>query len=107
MKPLKDMNQTELIELVAAVSLRVIGFTYTITALRGAIAGLLMSYSISQIPVTAHSTYTGHLALYASIGEQIVVDTGIALVCFLIKVPLARLITYGLTQVLASKPTEY
>lgn len=93
MKLMKDMNTAELIELVATVSVRVIGFDRLLTALYFLNH---LSHYLSQVPSTSSYTVNGYLL-------DIFLNAIEAIVMLTLTIPLARLLTRGLATSLALK----
>jgi len=99
----EDMNRDELIELVAAVSLRISAFIYVIAAFRNVYH--LLNYM-------NHDRKFGTLIAItdSSIGNDYLMDIAfdgiLALVIFLLTVPLSRLLCRGLSHALEQKPSE-
>jgi hypothetical protein len=107
---LNELTTSKLIELIAAVAFRIMGFSYVLKAFHGLVSGALAIYSLSQFQmiVSTHSPSENHslLAMYASALEQFAIDVLIAIIFFRFTVPLARLASHGLSQALELKPQE-
>jgi hypothetical protein len=97
MKLMKDMNRTELIELVATVSLRVLGFDFAVSTVRHLFH---FSHFTSEF-----RNLTDHYTIKTFIMD-ISFDGLMAIVLFLLTVPLARLLCRGLSHALDLKPQE-
>jgi uncharacterized protein YggT (Ycf19 family) len=98
---MKDMTKTELIELVAGVSLRISAFIYAIAAFRYLYQ---FSYYLSQNSDPAIRTFTN--PTIRNYIRDISFDALISVVMFLLTVPLARLLCRGLLLQLEAKPLE-
>ncbi|MCE0522635.1 MAG: hypothetical protein LV480_06965 [Methylacidiphilales bacterium] len=105
---MKDMNRDELMELIATVSFRVMAFTYALSACKNVVSCILAAGTLSQLFGFIHSPLDDHyiLTMYASGIEQVAIDLVTAIVLFRFAVPLARLITRGLSHVLEPKIVE-
>jgi len=98
---MKDVSKTELIELVAAVSLRLSGFIYAIGAFR-------YLYQLSEY-IGRHSESIRHFPddnVIKSYIMDIAYDALIAMIMFLLTVPLARLLCRGVLPRLELKPSD-
>jgi hypothetical protein len=96
MKLIKDMNRDELMELVAAVSLRISAFIYAIVAFRIIYhLSLYVSQGGNPHGTTANDYYM-----------DILFYTLIAAVMFILTIPLARLLCRGLSHALEPKSVE-
>jgi hypothetical protein len=103
MKLMQDMSRDELIELVAAVSLRVFAFDYAIGAFRH-IYHFTLYLSHSSTPLT-RTVITDSYTINSYVMD-IGYDTLMSAVMFLLTVPLARLLCRGLSEMLELKPVE-
>jgi hypothetical protein len=101
MKLVTEMKRDELIELLAAVSLRIFAFDYAVSAFRhiyhfSSYLSRIHGFSVRTM-VTADSTVNGYVM---DIGYDVIMSA----VMFLLTVPLARLICRGLSQALDFVP---
>jgi len=104
---MKDMDRTEVIELVAAVSFRVLAFTYALYALQNFVTSTwsyyMSSYLFQQL---SNSQLVNHYPFAFCIGQflDFLLEMAKSIIFFLLAVPLARLVTRGLSQALELKP---
>src|SRR5260221_4416863 len=103
MKLMKDMTKDEMIELVAAVSLRIYGFAFAIAAF-GLVCHLSLylnhnSTTLTRTAIASSNTINGYIM-------DIAFNTLMSAVAFLLTVPLARLLCRGLSHALKQKPLE-
>jgi hypothetical protein len=104
---MKEMNRTELIELVAAVSLRVLAFTYALAALERLVTSACYFYVNNNFPQHASgSQQANHYSFVFLVGPFLVfvLEMAQSLIFYLLAVPLARLVTRGLSHSLEPKP---
>lgn len=100
MKLMKDMNRDELIELVAAVSLRIWGFIYALDALRSIYHWEILNANMRLVGTASDSqgdtlrAYLGDFYFYLVI----------SVVIFLLSGFLARFLCIGLSHALEPKP---
>jgi len=96
MKLMKEMNSDELIELVAAVSLRIYAFGFALGAFGNVYhLSLYLNHSGTPNGYTANGYYM-----------DIAFDTLMSVVTFLLTVSLAKFICRGLSLALDQKPSE-
>jgi ABC-type glucose/galactose transport system permease subunit len=100
---MKDMNRAELIELVAAASLRIYAFVYTMGAFRD-LYHFLRYLNHDNSPLAKIAPVSSYLA--NGYIMEIAFDTLTSAVIFLLAVPLARLLCRGLSHALEPKPSE-
>jgi hypothetical protein len=104
MMQVKDMNRDELIELVAAVLLRFWSMTYLFKALASIL--LVFSFELTATlffhPVAAGTGDNFHKMLLAPLSETLL-DVILSGLLFFLAVPLARLVTSGLSPLLERK----
>jgi len=106
MKLMKDMNRDELMVLVAAVSLRVLAFTYALYALQELVTSTwsyyMSSYLFQQLNNSQHVDHYPY-AFYIGQFLEFVLEMAKSIIFFLLAVPLARLVTRGLSRTLELK----
>jgi hypothetical protein len=102
---MNGMTKSELIEVVAAVSFRVLGLTYAIGVLQGIVSGLASSY-LNTFYLGNHSQLPNdyYFTTCATIVLNTVPDMVLAIVFYRFAVSLARLVTRGLLTALELKP---
>jgi hypothetical protein len=109
MKLMKDMNRDELIELVAAVSLRVLAFTYAFFALQDLATSTWSCYMNSYLfQELSNSQHVNHYPFAFYIGQflEFLLEIAKSIIFFVLAVPLARLVTRGLSHALEPKLSE-
>jgi len=109
MKLMKDMNRDELIELVAAVSFRVLAFTYAFSAIESVVFMSLEHCIQLYTEQSSNSHYAANynlqlLSVYGVWLLQFLCSIAIAVILFRGAVPLARLVCRGLSLALEPLP---
>jgi hypothetical protein len=90
MTPMKDMNRTDLVELVAAVFLRIFAFSYAIEALR---------YAYHLARFLTHDAGPNGTYVASGYFMDIAYNVLMAAAMFFLSLPLARLLCRGLYAV--------
>jgi hypothetical protein len=108
MKLLKEMTRDEVIEVIAAVFFRVMAFTYALSALEMLMIGVVnyYIYSYAMQPSNSHSANPYQFAGLTMGFVNFFLETAKSIIFFLLAVPLARLISRGLSHALELKPSE-